>query len=82
MDMAGLPDAGWLRAAAAFTYGWSARAGSVSNSTMEVPQMNTSNQDFRKALDGVISARNREATRQIVRANEFQLIGAITKRPN
>ena len=25
---------------------------------------------------------NREATRQVVRANEFQLIGAITKRPN
>ncbi len=38
--------------------------------------------DFRKALDGVISARNREATRQITRANEFQLIGAFTKRPN
>jgi hypothetical protein len=44
--------------------------------------MNTSNTDFRKALDGVISARNREATRQVVRNNEFQLIGAITKRPN
>lgn len=44
--------------------------------------MNTSNTDFRKALDGMISARNREATRQVVRVNEFQLIGAITKRPN
>jgi hypothetical protein len=41
-----------------------------------------SNPDFRKALDGVIGARNREATRQVVRRNEFQLIGAITKRPN
>ena len=40
------------------------------------------NPDFRKALDGVISARNREATRQVGRLNEFQLIGAITKRPN
>ncbi len=38
--------------------------------------------DFRKALDGVIGARTREATRQICRPNEFQLIGAFTKRPN
>lgn len=44
--------------------------------------MNISNTDFRKALDGVINARSREATRQVVRSNEFQLIGAITKRPN
>jgi hypothetical protein len=44
--------------------------------------MNATNIDFRKSLDGLISARNREATRQIVRSNEFQLIGAITKRPN
>jgi hypothetical protein len=44
--------------------------------------MNATNTDFRKALDGMISARSREATRQVVRANEFQLIGALTKRPN
>lgn len=44
--------------------------------------MNLSSQHFGKALDGVISARSREATRQVLRANEFQLIGAITKRPN
>jgi hypothetical protein len=44
--------------------------------------MNATNIDFRKSLDDLISARNREATRQIVRSNEFQLIGAITKRPN
>ena len=44
--------------------------------------MNESNQDFRKAIDGIVSSRSREATRQVVRANEFQLIGAITKRPN
>jgi len=44
--------------------------------------MNATNIDFRKSLDGLISVRNREATRQIVRSNEFQLIGAITKRPN
>jgi hypothetical protein len=50
--------------------------------TSEVTIMNTSNTDFRKALDGVITARNREATRQILRSNEFQLIGAFTKRPN
>jgi hypothetical protein len=44
--------------------------------------MNTSNQDFRRALDGVVGARTREASRQVCRRNEFQLIGAITKRPN
>ncbi|HZY49517.1 MAG TPA: hypothetical protein VFE64_07040 [Devosia sp.] len=47
--------------------------------------MQTTNQtrpDFRKALDGVVGARNREATRQISRPYEFVLIGAITKRPN
>jgi hypothetical protein len=44
--------------------------------------MNMSNTAFRKALDGVIGARNREATRQVARCNEFQLIGAITKRPS
>jgi len=44
--------------------------------------MNLTNIDFRKALDGVIGARTREATRQMMRANEFQLIGAFTKRPN
>lgn len=38
--------------------------------------------DFRKALDGMVGARNREATRQICRPNEFQLIGALTKRPS
>jgi len=38
--------------------------------------------DFTRSLDAVLSARGREATRQIARRNEFQLIGAITKRPN
>ena len=38
--------------------------------------------DFRKALDGIVGARNREATRQIPRDHEYQLIGAVTKRPN
>lgn len=37
--------------------------------------------DFSKATDGIVGARTREATRQISRPNEFQLIGAITKRP-
>ena len=60
----------------------SAKAETPDHQTTQVTIMNTSNTDFRKALDGVISARNREATRQVVRANEFQLIGAITKRPN
>jgi hypothetical protein len=44
--------------------------------------MNVNIKDFRKALDGVVGARNREATRQICRPNEYQLIGAFTKRPN
>ena len=60
----------------------SAIAETPDHQTTEVTTMNTSNIDFRKALDGVISARNREATRQVVRNNEFQLIGALTKRPN
>lgn len=38
--------------------------------------------DFRKALEGVVGARNREATRQTPRPNEYQLLGALTKRPN
>lgn len=48
----------------------------------ELKNMNLNTHDFSKALDGVIAARTREATRQIGRSNEFQLIGAITKRPN
>lgn len=38
--------------------------------------------DFSKAIDGVVGARNREATRRIARPYEHQLIGALTKRPN
>jgi hypothetical protein len=37
--------------------------------------------DFRRALDGVLGARTREATRQTCRPYEYQLIGAFTKRP-
>lgn len=44
--------------------------------------MTTSRPDFRKALDGVVGARTREATRQLERRNEHLLIGAFTKRPN
>ena len=49
---------------------------------MIMQNTNQTRPDFRKALDGVLGARNREATRQISRPYEFQLIGAITKRPN
>ena len=42
----------------------------------------TDKPDFRKALDGVLGARTREATRQLPRRNEYQLLGALTKRPN
>jgi len=45
-------------------------------------EMTTSRPDFRKALDGVVGARTREATRQLERRNEHLLIGAFTKRPN
>jgi len=48
-------------------------------------KMQTTNQtrpDFRKALDGIVGTRTREATRQIARPYEFVLIGTITKRPN
>ncbi len=38
--------------------------------------------DFRRALEGVVAIRTREATRQVGRHHQFQLIGAITKRPN
>jgi hypothetical protein len=38
--------------------------------------------DFSKAVDAIVGVRGREATRQISRPCEFQLIGAITKRPN
>lgn len=47
--------------------------------------MQTSSQskpDFRKALDGIVCVRNREATRQLPRPYEHQLLGALTKRPN
>jgi len=48
---------------------------------MIMPQFQT-RPDFSKAVDAIVGARSREATRQISRPYEFQLIGAITKRPN
>ena len=42
----------------------------------------TNKPDFRKALSGVLGARTREATRQIPRPYEYQLLGALTKRPS
>ncbi len=77
--MAGLPSADFSRRCEVSNYRMSAVADAM---RPNVTTMNTSNTDFRKALDGVIAVRSREATRQIVRANEFQLIGAFTKRPN
>jgi len=46
-----------------------------------MPQFQT-RPDFTKSLDAIVGTRGREATRQISRPYEFQLIGAITKRPN
>ena len=80
--MAGFPGGRFSRWNTRPIYPLSAKAAASELETIEVNIMNASNTDFRKALDGVITARNREATRQIVRSNEFQLIGAFTKRPN
>jgi len=44
--------------------------------------INTTRPDYSKALDGIVGARTREATRQISRPYEFVMIGALTKRPN
>lgn len=44
--------------------------------------MTTTRPNFSKALDAVVGARTREATRQVGRPNEHLLLGAITKRPN
>ena len=44
--------------------------------------MTTNRHDFRKALDGIVGARTREATRQLERRNEHLLLGALTKRPS
>ena len=53
------------------------------SSTPRVPLTRLAGVEFRKALDTVVGARNsREATRQICRPYEYQLIGAFTKRPN
>ena len=49
---------------------------------MTTTMMTQTRPDFRKAIDSVIGARTREATRQVSRPDEFQLIGAITKRPS
>ncbi|MEP7240072.1 MAG: hypothetical protein ABI697_04225 [Devosia sp.] len=38
--------------------------------------------DSRRAIEGIVSGRSREATRQVCRPNEFQLIGSVTKRPS
>ena len=43
--------------------------------------MPESKNDFRRALSSVIEVRGREATRNIARAHEHQLLGAFTKRP-
>ena len=59
-----------------------AQAASVSTIEMTSMTQTQIRPDFSKAIDGVVGARTREATRQISHPYEFQLIGAITKRPN
>ena len=58
------------------------RSGQDFDFELRPSDMTTSRPDFRKALDGVVGARTREATRQLERRNEHLLIGALTKRPN
>jgi hypothetical protein len=36
---------------------------------------------FRKSLDGLIGARSREASRQVNYRFQYQLLGAVTKKP-
>jgi len=43
--------------------------------------MNDKKIEFQRSLDGVIGARTREASRQVDCRFQYQLIGAVTKRP-
>jgi len=79
--MAGLPAAAYPRGRDTPIYSTVAEAAST-RLRNEMQTTNSSRPDFRKALDGIVGARNREATRQIPRNHEYQLIGAVTKRPN
>jgi hypothetical protein len=58
------------------------RAASVPTRPVTTMSQIQTRPDFTKAVDAIVGARGREATRQISRPYEFQLIGAITKRPN
>jgi hypothetical protein len=78
--MAGLPDAAFTGLRREPIYDTAASAASTLEPILTT--MNVDTKDFRKALDGVIGARSREATRRICRPYEYQLIGAFTKRPN
>lgn len=78
--MAGLPDAAFTGPGREPIYDTGASA--ASKLELILTTMNVNTKDFRKALDGVIGARSREATRRICRPYEYQLIGAFTKRPN
>jgi hypothetical protein len=44
--------------------------------------MTTTRPDFHQTLEGIVSARAREATRRPARRNEYLLLGAFTKLPN
>ena len=78
--MAGLPAAAFSGHSRAPIYDTAASA--ANRLEVILTTMNVDTKDFRKALDGVIGARSREATRRICRPYEYQLIGAFTKRPN
>jgi hypothetical protein len=80
--MAAVPSAAFPRRGDAPIYPKAAAATSLQKSADTTMTPIQTRPDFRKAIDGIVGARTREATRQISRPYEFQLIGAITKRPN
>ena len=80
--MAGLPDAAFPRWSLAPIYPLVATAASLRFLKDLLMTTDLTRPDFIRSLDALLCARGREATRQVVRHNEFQLIGAITKRPN
>jgi hypothetical protein len=82
MGMADLPGAAFSRSLWQPMYRTTAEAASVNALELRLMKMTTTRPDFRKALDGIVGARTREATRQIGRRNEYLLLGAFTKRPN
>jgi len=82
MGMAAMPRRAFPARGVAPIYRDDASATSVEELRFEMQTTSQNRNDFHKAIDGVVGTRTREATRQICRPYEYQLIGAFTKRPN